>query len=112
MTAQIETQFTRKPIANPLGHCETFMMNNADLTTRRDQGNGGQLWERVAETRSNAPAPLTARQDAGIVRAYAEKAPSRGPRVGGGYKSLRSQQSSNTYRMAASGIIRAGERVK
>lgn len=107
MTAQIETQFTRKPIANPLGHCETFMMNNADLTTRRDQGNGGQLWERVAETPSNAPAQLTARQDAGIVRAYAYAAirAHRGPLA-------RDPFSAASIQGVLSGVIHAGERIK
>jgi hypothetical protein len=110
MTAAIVTHRSRTPIGDRAAASWAY---SGGAERRHETGTApGQLWERVAETPSNAPAPLTARQDAGIVRAYAEKAPSRGPRVGGGYKSIRSQQSSNTYRMAASGIIRAGERIK
>jgi hypothetical protein len=84
----------------------------------------GQLWQRVAEN-AESRAPLgthSERYRDAVERAMTRDcgnhadmdviARSRGPRLGGGYTTARARQASNTHRMAASGIIRAGERVK
>lgn len=68
----------------------------------------GQLWERVAETPSNAPAPLTARQDAGIVRAYAGHCGDRGFRI----CDPSARRHERHTHPNAHGIIRAGQRIR
>lgn len=65
----------------------------------------GQLWERVAETPSNAPAPLTVRQDEGIVAAYEAMRIARGPLA-------RDPYGPAPRNGALGGIIRAGQRVR